>query len=379
MKLTTPKFDSEELQLVQECLSSGWVTQGPMTQKFETLFAARHQVPYALAISNCTAALHIAMMALGIGPGDEVIVPAYTWVTSASCAEYVGAKAVFADIDLDTYNLDPAAFEAAITPRTRAVVVVHEFGHAAPMDEIMAIARRHNIKVVEDAACGVGVDYNGIMLGGIGDIGCFSLHPRKIITTGEGGVITVRDSELANKVMSLRNHGSTGYADHSPEKGKPYYMGSFDMIGYNFRLSDIQSAVGVAQMGKLDALLEERKHCAMRYHELLDNVVGLSLPHASPKSGHSYQSYVVRVTEGGRERRNRIMDVLASQNIETRPGTHAVHRLGYYARKYGLKSEMFPNACLAEDTSITLPIFPGMTGKDQESVASTIASELKSG
>lgn len=379
MKLTTPKFDSEELQLVQECLSSGWVTQGPMTQKFETLFAARHQVPYALAISNCTAALHIAMMALGIGPGDEVIVPAYTWVTSASCAEYVGAKAVFADIDLDTYNLDPAAFEAAITPRTRAVVVVHEFGHAAPMDEIMAIARRHNIKVVEDAACGVGVDYNGIMLGGIGDIGCFSLHPRKIITTGEGGVITVRDSELANKVMSLRNHGATGYADHSPEKGKPYYMGSFDMLGYNFRLSDIQSAVGVAQMSKLDALLEERKYCAMRYHELLDNVVGLSLPHASPKSGHSYQSYVVRVTEGGRERRNQIMDVLASQKIETRPGTHAVHRLGYYARKYGLKPEMFPNACLAEDTTITLPIFPGMTGKDQEFVAGTLASELKSG
>lgn len=379
MNLTRPKFDDDETQLVKQCLDSGWVTQGPLTQKFEKLFAEYHHVPFALAASNCTAALHLAMMALEIGPGDEVIVPAFTWITSASSAEYVGARVKFADIDLNTFNLDPKAFEVAITPRTKAVVVVHEFGHAAPMNEIMDIARRSNIKVVEDAACGTGVDYDGVMLGGIGDLGCFSLHPRKVITTGEGGMVTTKSETLAQCVMSLRNHGATGYRDTSPDKGKPYYMGPFDMLGYNLRLSDIQAAVGIAQMAKLEGLLAERKSCAMRYHELLKDVDELALPYAAPKSGHSYQSYVVRVREGGRDRRNQVMEEMSANDIQTRPGTHAVHRLGYYARKYDLKPQMFPNACLGEDTTITLPIFPGMTEEDQVFVVDVLKSGLQLG
>lgn len=375
MKLTSPKFDENEIELVKECLNSGWVTQGPMVRKFETLFAEYHKIPYALATTSCTAALHLATMALGLGPDDEVIVPAFTWITSANSVEYVGAKPVFADIDLDTFNLDPLAFEAAITPRTRAVVVVHLFGLAADMDSIMSIARRNNLHVIEDAACAIGTTYNGQFVGGIGDIGCFSFHPRKIITTGEGGMVTTRDEGLKNKIASLRNHGSAGV---NPEiANKPYGMAGFNMLGYNLRLSDIQAAVGVAQMAKLDPLLSERRLRAERYNTLLKDAEVLALPSTSPKYGHTYQSYVVRLRDGDVHRRNRIMDGLQARQIETRPGTHAVHRLAYYKEKYHLHSEMFPNACKGEDMTITLPIFPDMKDAEQDFVVESVLDALK--
>ena len=190
MNITEPLFDEDEIQLLRRCLDSKWVTQGPLTTEFENLFAARHQLQHALATTSCTAALHLSTLALQLKPGDEVVVPAFTWVTSAHSAEYVGAKAVFSDVDLATFNLDPAALEAAITPRTRAIVVVHLFGKAAPMDGIMALARRHNLAVIEDAACAVGTTYKGQPIGAIGDLGCFSFHPSKVITTGEGGMVT---------------------------------------------------------------------------------------------------------------------------------------------------------------------------------------------
>jgi perosamine synthetase len=374
MNLTRPRFDEHEIEMLRQCLDSGWVTQGPMVSKFEKLFAERHTVPYALATTSCTAALHLAAMALKLGPGDEVIVPAYTWVTSAHCAEYVGAKAAFADIELDTFNLDPKALEAAITVNTRAVVVVHLFGLAAKMDEIMAIARKHHLFIIEDAACAVGTTFGGQSVGGIGDLGCFSFHPRKAITTGEGGMVTMCDAKLKDLVASLRNHGTSGV---SPElANKPYGMGNFDRLGYNLRMSDIQAAVGVAQMAKLDQLLAERRGRADRYSELLCNLSDLALPYAPPKCGHTYQSYVVRLREGGSERRNRMMDFLDAHRIQTRPGTHAPHRLGYYRERYNLRPEMFPNACLGEDMTITLPIFPGMTDQDQDFVVRSVSEAL---
>ena len=212
LPITAPHFDDRELALVKQCLDSGWVTQGPLTAAFEQAFARRHHATHALATTSCTAALHLATLALGLGPGDEVVVPAFTWVTSAHSAEYVGAQAVFADIDPSTFNLCPEAFERAITPRTKAVVAVHLFGKAAPMKEIMAIARRHGVAVIEDAACGVGTTYDGQPVGTIGDLGCFSFHPRKVITTGEGGMVTTNDGTLADRVKHLRNHGATGPA-----------------------------------------------------------------------------------------------------------------------------------------------------------------------
>ena len=364
--LTAPSFDKEELHLVGQAMESGWVTQGPFAKQFEDLFAARHQAPYALAVSSCTAALHLATTALNLGPGDEVIVPAFTWVTSAHSAEYVGAKAVFADIDLTTFNLDPAAFEAAITPRTAAVVVVHLFGLSAKMDEILAIAKRHKLAVIEDAACAIGTEYDRRPVGVFGDIGCFSFHPRKVITTGEGGMVTLKDEALRDKVASLRNHGAGVNPPGINTPSKPYQMGSFNQLGFNLRLSDIQAAVGVAQMAKLENLLAQRKIRAERYDELLTPFSDLATPNVPAKCQHTYQSYVLRVLEGGMKRRNAIMDYLVERNVQTRPGTHAVHRLGYYREKYGLRPEMFPNACMGEDLTITLPLYPGMTDADQD-------------
>jgi dTDP-4-amino-4,6-dideoxygalactose transaminase len=256
------------------------------------------------------------------------------------------------------------------------VIPVHLFGLAAEMDPILEIARRHELAVIEDAACAIGTSYRGAPVGGLGDVGCFSFHPRKIITTGEGGAVTTRREDLARRVQSLRNHGSTGLRDARPGTPAPWDMSSFDLLGYNLRMSDIQAAVGIAQMAKLEALLRERVRCAAHYDALLADVPDLAPPQAREGSGHTYQSYVVRVRDGGRERRNRVMELLEKHDIQTRPGTHAVHRLGYYARKYHLKAEDYPVAALCEDTTITLPLFPGMSEAEQEQVVSHLREGL---
>lgn len=366
--ITRPSFGNEEVEEVRACLESGWVTQGPRTQEFERMVAHRHSVAHGLATTSCTAALHLATLALGLGEGDEVIVPAFTWITSASCAEYVGARAVFADIDLDTFNLDPAAVRAAITPRTKAIVAVHLFGLAAPMDELKAIAEKHGLKIIEDAACGLGTTYKGQPVGGIGDIGCFSFHPRKVVTTGEGGMVTTNSDELAERVASFRNHGTTA----GPAEAEPWGMNEFGELGYNLRLSDIQAAVGVAQMRKFDDLLAERRACAARYNEYLAGLDDIARPLAGDAAGHSFQSYVIRVADGGYARRNSIMSLLKAHDIQTRPGTHAVHTLGFYSDKYALRPNDFPKAAEAQDTTITLPIFPGMTEDNQRFISEKV-------
>ena len=377
MQITAPAFDESELQLVRECLQSGWVTQGRFTEQFEQLTARRHQVAHAFAATSCTAALHIATSALELGPGDEVVVPAFTWVTSAHCAEYVGAKAVFADVRPETFNLDPAALEAAITPRTRAVVAVHLFGLAADMEAILATARRHDLAVIEDAACAIGASYRGRPVGGFGDIGCFSFHPRKVITTGEGGMVTTRRDDLVEAIKALRNHGATGVVTSPDAPSGPWTMATFNRLGFNLRLSDIQAAVGVAQFAKLERLLDERRRLALHYSEMLAGVDALALPtDAASTDGHTFQSYVIRVLDGGYRQRNRIMSEMAAANIQTRPGTHAVHRLGYYRNKYGLQAEDFPVAAACEDTTITLPIFPNMRESDQERVVDCLRRTL---
>jgi perosamine synthetase len=374
MQLTAPKFDEAEIEMLRACLNSGWVTQGPMSQKFEELIAQQQGVKHALVTTSCTAALHLATMALGLKTGDEVIVPAFTWVTSAHCAEYVGAKVVFADIDLATYDLDPVAFAAAITPRTRAVVVVHLFGLAAAMDEIRAIASRHGIAIIEDAACAIGTTYKGKPVGGLGNIGCFSFHPRKVVTTGEGGAVTTNDDAIAKTVGSLRNHGASEPEVPANEVAGPWTMPAYDRIGYNLRLSDIQAAVGVAQMAKLEGLLAERRRLAACYRERLAERNDVVLPPAD--AGHSYQSFVIRVANGGRKRRNALMAAFADRSIQTRPGTHAVPALGYYRNKYSLDPQQFPNAMAAENTTITLPIFPGMSTSEIDSVVEVLNDAL---
>ena len=377
MKLTSPVFDEAEIDGLRACLASGWVTQGPLTERFERLVAERHQLRYALATTSCTAALHLSMMALEIGPGDEVLVPALTWVTTAHSIEYVGARPVFVDVAIDTYNIDPSLIETAITPRTRAVIAVHLFGLAAPMGEILDIARRHGLAVIEDAACAIGTTYRGRAVGALGDIGGFSFHPRKVVTTGEGGMVTTNRDDLMQRVRSLRNHGSTGLPTVDEEPHGPWTMATFNGLGFNLRFSDIQAAVGIAQMGKLDALLEERRARAERYSSLLASIQQLALPDGGDSDGHTYQSYVVRLIGADRGQRNEVMRRLAERDIETRPGTHAVHRLGFYAKRYGYRPQDFPNAALCEDTTITLPLCPGMSDADQHQVVETLAAALR--
>lgn len=205
--ITKPYFDQEEMTLLKQCLDSGWVTQGPFTAMFEQCFRERHNIDYAYAVTSCTTALHLAVLALNITTGDEVIVPSFTWIASANCIEYTGAKAVFVDIDPLTFNIDPQKIEAAITKKTKAILVVHLFGLAAPMDEILTIANKYNLNVIEDAACAIGTTYKDQPVGAIGDLGCFSFHPRKSITTGEGGIVSTNSKKLAETVSQLRNHG----------------------------------------------------------------------------------------------------------------------------------------------------------------------------
>lgn len=378
INITEPSFDETEIEMLRAALASKWVTQGPMTERFEALIAKNQNTEFAMACTSCTAALHLATLALDLKPGDEVIVPAFTWITSAHSAEYVGAKAVFADIDLNTFNIDPTALEAAITPRTKAVVAVHLFGLAAPMDEILAICAPRGIRIIEDAACAIATTYKDQPVGALGDLGCFSFHPRKVVTTGEGGAVTTNDPGLAAAVKSLRNHGATGMPPSDNEPLGPWTMATFDKLGFNLRLSDIQAAVGVAQMLKLERLITDRRATAQQYTQMLRDVTELILPTSGDIEGHTYQSYVVRLAEGGRARRNAIMSTMAVAEMQSRPGTHAVHRLGYYRSKYDLRSDQFPNAVLAEDTTITLPIIPWMSQAQQERVVEVIRRAIKS-
>jgi len=244
------------------------------------------------------------------------------------------------------------------------------------MDAVRAIATRRGVAIIEDAACGIGTTYKGAPVGALGALGCFSFHPRKVVTTGEGGMVTTNDERLAARVATGRNHGSTGAPPDAEEPHGPWTMATFNSLGYNLRLSDIQAAIGCAQMAKLDSLLAERRACVGRYIAGLNDIEDLILPVAGDAAGHSYQSFVVRLSEGGRARRNAVMTALADDGISTRPGTHAVHRLGYYARKYNLSPADFPNAATAEDTTITLPIFPGMTADDQTRVTRVLQRAL---
>lgn len=372
MQIMFPQFDEEEINLVKQCLDSRWVTQGPFVAHFERLMEKKHQVHRSLATTSCTAALHLAAMALNLGPNDEVIVPAFTWVTSAHAAEYMGAKAVFVDVDVKTFNIDPTLIEAAITEKTKAIIAVHLFGLAAEMDAINALAKKYNLAVIEDAACAIGTTYQGRPVGGLGDIGCFSFHPRKLITTGEGGMVTTNHEELVPMINAYRNHGA-----FPASESNPWTMGHFDVLGYNLRLSDIQAAVGIAQFAKLDGILAHRRQAALYYSACLQNMDELIIPtEGVDVSGHNFQSYVIRV-KGDRDFRNSIMSALAKADIQTRPGTHAVHRLHYYENKYQIKPSDFPRAALCEDTTITLPIFPGITPEDQMQVVNIIKQECK--
>lgn len=380
--ITKAIFDESDLALIQEPLKSGWVVQGKYVKEFETRFGAFAGSRHNLATTSCTTALHLAMAALGIGPGDEVLVPAFTWIATANCVEYVGARPVFVDVDLRTFNLDVSQLEAKVTSRTKAIIPVHLFGLVADMDPIMEIARRHGLHVVEDAACGFDSWYKGRHAGTFGDFGCFSFHPRKAITTGEGGMLTTQSDESAKLAGSLRDHGASRSDFQRHHQKASFLLAEYPYLGYNFRMTDIQGALGVTQMQKADRIMAGRREAAERYDALLAGIPWLQLPFRHPDYRHGYQSYVClfepeRATladhEPAFERRNEIMMALEEQGIITRQGTHSAAHTKYYAEKYGITPADFPNAYLAERMTITLPLFAGMTEAEGMQVTDALA------
>ena len=364
----------DEIQSVLAPLQSGWLVQGPKVKEFEEKWCAFTGVKHSIAVTSCTSGLHLSLAALGFGPGDEAIVPAFTWISTANVVEHLGGKVVFCDIDLNSFNLDINQLSSKITSRTKAILPVHLFGLAADMDAIMKEAKDHDLWVVEDAACGFGSTYKDQHVGSFGDSGCFSFHPRKAITTGEGGMVTTNDDLLAEKLRRLRDHGAA-ISDLQRHLGpRPFLLADHPEAGYNQRMTDIQAALGSSQMERAPEIVDERRRLAQNYDEAFAKLSCLKTPNPSSEYAHSYQSYpcffqpeavVAQSIERINTKRNEWMDQLLQAGVSTRPATHAVHMLDYYRKKYGLKPEDFPNAWAANDCSISLPLFHGMTDKEQ--------------
>ena len=360
------------MQAVKRTLESSWVTQGAEVAAFEVAFAKRHGVSDAVAVSSGTAGLHLALAALGIGPGEEVIVPAFTWVSCANAIVYCGATPVFADVDAETFNIAVADVERKLTPRTRAVMAVHLFGLPADIDYLDALLP-NGVHIVEDAACAAGAEIAGQPVGGLGDVGVFSFHPRKVITTGEGGMVTTNDAALADRVRVLRNHGA-GVSEEDRHAGpKPHQLPGFDVLGFNYRMTDLQGAVGRVQLEKLDRLIDERARWADYYRERLGDLDWLRLPE-QPKDGrHGWQAFVAYVDPlTSPMSRNDLMERLQSQGIATRPGTHAIPELGLYRERFAAKPEDFPVAKACAENTLALPLHNRMTSEDYAYVVNAI-------
>lgn len=371
--ISLPVTGIEEWEATREPLETGWITSGPKVREFEERFAEIHEVKHAFAVTSATTALHLALVALGIGPGDEVIVPAFTWVATANVVVYCGAKPVFVDIEKETFNLDPKALASKITEKTKAIIPVHLFGLCADMDQIKKVAG--DIPLVEDAACASGATYKGKYAGNLGTIGCFSFHPRKSITTGEGGMITTNDDDLAEKISKLRNHGAEVSEEQRHHGPKPYILPDFNMLGFNYRMTDLQGAVGVVQIQKLKGFIQERERWSGFYKEELKEIDWLDLPDYSDDFGHGWQSFVTNVNpELAPKSRNEIMEILQEKGISTRPGTHAVHMLNYYRDQFGLKPEDFPQAKFVNDQSMAIPLHNRMTEEDFVYVVASLKS-----
>ena len=374
VQIALPSMGDEEWHAVREPLSTGWLTQGPKVGEFEKQFAAAHSVKHGLATTSCTTALHLALAALDIGPGDEVIVPAFTWVSTANAVLYCGATPVLADVDRVTNNIDPAAMAAKVTARTKAVMAVHLFGLAADIDTIRQALPAH-VAIIEDAACAAGATYKGRAAGTLGTAACFSFHPRKSITTGEGGMLTTNDDALAAKAAVLRSHGASISEEQRHRGAQPYLLPDFDELGFNYRMTDVQAAIGLVQLTKLDGFIAERDRWAAYYRETLAGLGWLRQPVPLANSRHAWQAYVTYVDPATAPMpRNEMMARLHAMGVATRPGTHAVHMLGYYRDRYGLKPDDFPAARDCERNTMAIPLHNKMSDDDYVYVAQCIKS-----
>lgn len=376
VQIALPFIGEEEWQACREPIMSGWLTQGPKVAEFEKQFAVLHEVPHALATTSCTTALHLALTALNVGPGDEVIVPAFTWVATANVVLYCGAKPVFADVDRETYNIDVSDALSKVTDKTKAIIPVHLFGLCADID-VLRGGLPDNVAIIEDAACAAGARYNGRWAGGLGQFAAFSFHPRKSITTGEGGMLTSTRSELSDQAEKMRNHGAEISEEQRHGGARPYLLPDFNLLGFNYRMTDLQGAVGLAQLAKLNDFIDERAKWAAWYRDELSVLDWLRCPKEPVNGRHAWQAFVTYVDPVKAPMpRNQIMDRLQKAGIATRPGTHAVHMLNYYKERFGFDADSFPGAKDCDGNTMAIPLHNRMSSEDYEYVVAKL-KEIK--
>jgi perosamine synthetase len=367
-----PSIGEREELAVLEVLRSGWITQGPRVAEFERAFSAYIGCRHAIAVSSCTTALQLALLAQGVGPGDEVICPSLSFIATANSIASTGATPIFADIDLHTYNLDPAQLEGLITERTRAILVVHQIGLAAEMDALSAIAQRHGLPIIEDAACAIGSSYKNELIGRpIGRMACFSFHPRKILTTGEGGMITTDEDELAERLRRLRQHAMS-LSDVARHSARTVATETYDEVGYNYRMTDMQAAIGCVQLERLPGFLARRRALAANYTRVLQSLDWLECPTVPASCEHNYQSYMVRLVDDAPVTRDSIMQILLERNISTRRSIMAIHREAPYRSSRWDAS--LPVTNHVTETGFILPLFHEMTEEDQDRVFDALRS-----
>jgi len=349
-----------DIDSVEKVLKSGRLVNGPAVEALERQLASFLDVGYAVCVASGTAALHLGLLALGIGPGDEVIIPAFSYPASANAVELCGARVIFVDSSQDSFNIDTGQIENSITPNTRAIMVVHNFGWPCDMEPIKRISAKYNLPIFEDAACALGSVENGVKCGNIGRLAAFSFHPRKILTTGEGGAVVTDDPLIAERIKELRNHGQV--------IGKEI---RFVAPGFNYRMGEMNAALGVSQMKRFKTMLRERRNAARYYDDNLKVYDTLTPVYERANSKGNYQTYVAIVNNGLRDQ---LIAHLRSQDIEAGIGTYSIPHTDYYSERYRYSQNDFPNSLSYYRNLISLPLFEGITKDEQDKVISAIKS-----
>ncbi len=363
--IAKPYLTEHDAQAAYDAIMSGWITQGPRVQEFEEKFAAYTGAKHAVAVSNCTTGLHLAMIVAGIQAGDEVICPSMSYIATANSIMYMGATPVFAEVHPETYNLDVADAERRITPKTKAILLVHQIGMPADIDAFSALCKKYNLILIEDAACAAGSSYHGKKIGAHSDLVCFSFHPRKVISTGDGGMVTTNNDAYAERMKLLRQHGMSVNAGARHGATKIIFEDHLE-VAYNYRMTDIQAAVGIQQLAKLDWIVEERRKIAARYLTELADIDCIRLPREESGSFTNWQSFSIYLKENAPMSRNELMQALLDKGIASRRGVMTSHReTAYKAMCEGLLLPRTEEAC---DRSIIIPLYVPMEANDVSTV-----------